>query len=278
LSWRNAVRPWIPPGAVRTLSQVRCIVTPAPWEVAPDDWSSTTRGWNVESVAREQEEKWPAFVNALQGNGTIGVNHEVPRGSRFDDVWGHNAAMAFGYVLALAAHRKTSLRMLDWGGGIGHYYALSRALLPEVKIDYWSQDVPLLARLGRRLLPEAHFLEQPDEFLQHNYDLVIAISSIWYQRDWKTLVDNLLSVCGDYFYLSRMVVVDHAETFAALQRPSGAGYRTEYLCWILNRQELVSHIEGRGAKLLREFLIGDAPYIHRAPVQGSLSGFLFRKG
>lgn len=249
----------------------------AAWEAVPDGWQRRTGGWNVESVARIQESKWPAFSASLQSSGPVGINHEVSAGSRFDDLWGHNSAMVFGYVLALAARNKAELRILDWGGGIGHYQLLAKALLPGVRLQYASQDVQLLAQLGRRLLPDATFFDQPERFLQFRYDLVLAVSSLWYEHDWRKLVEQLVSVCDDSFYLSRMIVVDDAPTFTALQRPWAAGYMTEYVCWIFNRAELVAYVESCGMRLGREFLQGEAPYIHHAPEQGSMRGFLFRR-
>lgn len=277
MSWKDTLRRWAPPALLTGVSRLRGRVGAAPWEVARDGWRTPAGGWNVDSVAAVQEEKWHSFGASLRGTGTVGVNHEVKLGRRVDDLVGHNLAMVFGYVLVLATRERDSLRVLDWGGGIGHYYLLAKALLPGVSIDYSIQDVPRLAEAGRRLLPEATFFSAPEGFRSGRYDLVIAVSSLWYVERWRDLVDQLLEVCDDYLYVSRMTVVDRAASFAAIQRPWAAGYRTEYVCWIFNRDELVCYIESRGATLLREFVLGDAPYIQHAPQQGELRGFLFRK-
>lgn len=34
--------------------------------------------------------------------------------------------------------------MLDWGGGLGAYYVYSRALLPDLELDYHCRELPLL--------------------------------------------------------------------------------------------------------------------------------------
>jgi hypothetical protein len=62
-------------------------------------------------------------------------------------------------VLARTGHGRERISVLDWGGGVGQYFPLARALLPEVKIDYHCKDVPVLASVGRELLPEISFYD-----------------------------------------------------------------------------------------------------------------------
>src|SRR5205814_1473746 len=85
----------------------------------------------------------------------LGLNHEAPVAEieRAADLSAHNLLVSFGYVLALTARDRDGISVLDWGGGIGHYYALGRALLRGVEIEYTSRDLPLLSARGRELLP-----------------------------------------------------------------------------------------------------------------------------
>jgi hypothetical protein len=73
-----------------------------------------------------------------------------------------------------------------------------------------------------------------------------------------------------------MIFVEQIPSFVAIQRPHGI-YNTEYLCWILNKAEFISYVEAKGFKLVRELLIDKSPFIFRAPEQGNIIGFLFRK-
>lgn len=276
-TFKALVRDWVPPGLVRLVQNGLDYVRPAPWEYLPKGWQTdiSTQGWNVPSITEAQNRKWGAYAEALKGNGPLVVNHEDPHltsGGLRD----HNTLVTFAYVLTLAARQKQRLSLLDWGGGMGHYYLLSQAVLPEVEIEYYCQDLPLLCQAGREVLPQAHFLQQPEDCFSQQYDLVLASSSLWYEENWRSLVDKLVSVARPYIYVTRMIFVERASSYVAIQRPWSVGYRTEYLCWVLNRIEFVDYFSTRGMELIREFLIGPGPQIHGAPEQGVYRGFLFR--
>lgn len=189
---------------------------------------------------------------------------------------GHNAAMSFAFVVATAANGKRRLRVLDWGGGLGHYALLTRAAVPEVEIGYVVFDMPRISEAGTDVIPNVQFLSDRHAALQGTYDLIVASSSLWYERDWRRAVDELVNACAGYLFITRMGIVQRAPSFVALQRPVEARYDTEYLCWILNEQELVSYVSSKGLRLVREFLIDHGPIIQNAPEQAVMRGYLFR--
>jgi putative methyltransferase (TIGR04325 family) len=253
---------------------------PHPWEYLPDGWNTRDEkieGWNVPSVAATQESKWNSFVDSLQGPGPLGVSHEAPAGSGREDTWAHNVIMSYAYVLALASRFKTTLSMLDWGGGAGHYYPLSKAILPGVELNYFCVDVPRLAEVGQRLVPDGHFFADEASCFERTYDLVHAGSSLWYSEDWQGVVSRLASAANDYLYVTRMMFVSDADSFVAVQRPASYGYLTEYKFWILNRSAFVQEVERHDMTLLREFVFGRGPQIHAAPEQADFRGYLFRR-
>jgi len=260
--------------AQQALNRVR----PAPWEYLPEGWngSEPTRGWNVACVAKIQKETWSAYADHLSGAGPLSINHE-DRNQHSGGLRDHNTLITYAYVLALAAQQKQSLSLLDWGGGIGHYYLLSKAVLPGVELDYYCHDVPLLCQAGQTVLPQGHFIENPDNCFSRKYGLVLASSSLWYEHNWRSVLDRLVAVADPYLYVTRMIFVKLAATYVAIQRPWALGYGTEYRCWIFNREEFVDHLVSRSMELVREFLICDGPQIYRAPEQGDYKGFLFRK-
>ena len=156
------------------------------WEYVPEGWARQVKGWDAPAVEASYRRRWPEFLAAVRGTGTLGIAHEVPEGRpvvTHDPGW-HNVVLTFGYVLARAA-RGERVSVLDWGGGPGHYYALGRALLPELRIDYHSRDLPRLAALGRELLPEATFHDD-DSCLEQTYDLVVASDSLQYAPEVET--------------------------------------------------------------------------------------------
>ncbi len=276
---KNWTRNWVAPGFISLAQRTLDLVRPAPWEYVPDGWRTahSVRGWNVASVVELQKAKWPTYAESLAGTAPLGVNHESRWKPNTGNLRDHNTLLSYAYVLALAAHQLQRLSLLDWGGGIGHYYLLSKAVLPGVAIDYYCHDLPLFCEAGRETLPETYFVEKPEECFSRRYDLVLASSSVWYEQDWTSVLDQLIGVADPYLYVTRMIFVERAASYVAIQRPREAGYRTEYLCWILNRNEFLDRVLSRGMELLREFMVCPGQHIHRAPEQGDYRGFLFRK-
>ena len=245
------------------------------WEYIPEGWQRERTdpkimGWNVGSILVEYKRKWPDFVKAVDGSRPLGIAHEANEISN-DNLYAHNSIMAYAYVLALASGNKGTLSILDWGGGIGHYYLLARALLPNVRIDYHCKDVPVLAEYGAQLFPEQHFYTD-DSYLERTYDIVMASTSMHYIKDWQGLLADLAGATQDYLYITGLPTVLHAPSFVFVQR----AYDTEYIGWCLNREEFLKCAETTGLELLREFLVGHKPFIHRAPEQNEYRGFLFR--
>ena len=104
------------------------------WEYVAKGSSRQVKGSDAPAVEAAYRRRWPEFLAAVRGTGTLGIAHEVPEGRpvvTHDPGW-HNVVLTFGYVLARAA-RGERVSVLDWGGGPGHYYALGRALLPELR-------------------------------------------------------------------------------------------------------------------------------------------------
>ncbi len=253
-------------------------------EYVPEGWQTKhlqIKGWNVESVPMRIKANWPLFLHTVESRGPLTVAHPLwnadraPTPGAGDYAW-HNTAMAYAYVLALAARRLNRLSLLDWGGGTGHYYILSKALIPDVEFDYHCKDVPLLCQYGRELLPEAIFYEDEEVCLKRSYDLVLASASLQYCHDWKGTVSRLASVSRSYLYVTRIPIVRHAASFVVVQRMYSHGYQTEFLSWFLNREEFLNHMASLQMELVREFLINEWIYAHKAPEDGECRGFLFR--
>ena len=251
----------------------------AEWEYLPDGWPKRgghIEGWNDSSIAAAQEKHWPTLVENLRGSGPLGVSHfpwRMTRENRAD----HNAMMSYGYVLARAARTKDTVSILDWGGGVGHYHLYSRALLPEIHIDYHCYDVPSLCRLGRTLSPEVHFHEDESELCRIRFDLVISSSSLHYFENWRETVRSLAGVTREFLYIARLQTIQKRPSFVVTQRPYRVGYNTEYASWFLNRQELLNSAVESDLELVREFVYAEDWYVRNAPEQGDCRGFLFRR-
>jgi putative methyltransferase (TIGR04325 family) len=264
--------------AVRTLLRRTSNDLPE-WEYIPEGWAYArsrpqVKGWNVQDVLETYKQKWPRFVKMVQGAGPLGVAHESILASS-TDIISHNTIMAFGYTLAVAGRHKDALSMLDWGGGIGHYYLLAQALLPHVRIEYHCKDVPLLAEYGAQLFPDQHFYAD-ESCLDRTYDFVMASASLQYEEDWRDLVRRFAQATERYLYVTGLPIVSRAGSFVFVQRPYAHGYGTEYLAWCLNRNEFLECAGTCGLRLMREFVVGHKPIIVGAPDQNVYRGFLFR--
>jgi putative methyltransferase (TIGR04325 family) len=249
------------------------------WEYIPEGWSyieshPEVRGWNVVDVLETYKAKWPNFIKMVEGHGPLGIAHESNLTSK-EEINSHNTIMVFAYALALASRKKQSVSMLDWGGGIGHYFLLAKAVLPSVSVDYHCKDVEILARHGQSLFPEQHFYST-DDCLQRQYDFVLSSGSLHFSQDWEDVFYGLAKATEKYFLLTRLPIVQKAESFVFVQRPYAYGYGTEYLAWCLNRSDIINLAENANLDLVREFIIGERPNIVNAPEQCQYRGFLFQ--
>ena len=219
--------------------------------------------------------KLPAFVQAIQGSAPLGVSTSPAVAVGAPSVWEQNANLAYAYVLALAGRKTDSVSILDWGGGAGLLYFLSKAILPDVAFDYHCKDVTAVVSYGREVLPEGTFYDD-DSCFARRYDLVVASSSLQYSEDWAQVLERLAQATKRYLFVARLPIVLRSPSFVVLQRTARYGFGTEYLSWALNRDEFLSTAARSGQELVREFLVGYRPSVKNAPEQDESRGFLFR--
>ena len=248
-------------------------------EYAPDGWRTdlgkdAEKGWDTPAATVEEREKWGAFCAIVQGAGPLGFCHEHTDLAITRDIPFHNIHITFGYVLALAAHRKTTLSVLDYGGGLGHYEHLARALHPDLDLDYHCWEVPAMAEAGRQLNPHLRW-HTDRSCLNNSYDLVMISGSLQYTEQWQTFLREIGQAipAGGYLYLTRVPVVEQVESFVAVQQ----AFNSRLLHMQFNKDTLLQGVEQAGFTTIREFVIGDRPVIKNAPEQCELRGWLFRK-
>lgn len=248
------------------------------WEFVPEGWAraATVKGWDVEAVAASYRGKWPAFLRAIERPRPLGVYHEVAAGEEItgEDAAAHNLVLSFAYVAALAAHGKQRLTFLDWGGGLGHYGALARAVLP-VEVDYHCREVPQTVAVAREAGAGGRFVSD-DSWADRTYDLVLASGSLQYAEDWRAQLADLARVSDGYLYVTRLPYARSSPSFHVLQRAYRYGYDTEYIGWVLNRDELLGEAASLGLVLERELVI-DAWLSARGAPEDPIGhrGFLF---
>jgi putative methyltransferase (TIGR04325 family) len=255
------------------------------WQMVPDtDEAWTAReGWSHGSIAETQCGKWQSFLSSLEGCRPFGRSHEAAADASLD-VGPHNTIMSFGYVLGRVATSRipapasqARMSVLDWGGGIGHYYVYASRLHPDLDLDYVIKDLPGLCAVGRELLPQVTFHSSEEQALGRQYDLVFASSSLHYARDCYGLLGRLCDSAKSWLMVTRLPIVERSDDFVVVQRPHMFGYMTEYAGWFMNRRRLLEFMRGCDFDLDREFLVAERPHVPNAPEQGQYCGFLFRR-
>ncbi len=253
------------------------------WEFVPEGWQRQQRdpavtGWDVPGVVAAYRIKLAAFRDIVAGPGPIAVATSASATSNITTVSDQNAILAFAYSLLLASRGRDTVSILDWGGGIGLYALLARAILPpDVNVEFHCKELPLVCAYGREAMPEVHFHDD-EACLSRTYDLVLASSSMQYTEDWAGLLEGLGRATGGYLYLARVPLVVANPSFVVLQRPHAHGFRTEYLSWVFNRGELLARARQDGLCLVREFLLGYKPMVLGAPEQDETRALLFTHG
>lgn len=255
------------------------------WEFVPEGWlrargqHPAVHGWQADQVARAYSEKWSAFLEAVEGPGPLGIDHEVPLGSSIEreEPLAQNVVLAWAYALARAADGVRALSVLDWGGALGHYHVLARKLFPELELDYHCRELPAVCEAGRRLQPAVTFHDD-DACLTRTFDLVLASNSLQYEEDWQARLRALAEASGDWLLVTRVPLVRSHASFVALQRAYQYGYGTEYVGWVLSRDDLLQKAQASGLTLDREFSFLWPRTIEGAPEPTADGGFLFRRG
>jgi len=246
-------------------------------EYAPDGWQtklddSQNKGWSVDSVVNIEKAKWDAFCRNLEGPRPLGFSHEHTDQAVVRNPGFHNVHISYAYVLALAAHKKDRISVLDWGGALGHYYLVGKAVLPEVDIDFHVKEVTMMVKAGKQVNPEVHFYDD-ETCLERDYDLVMMTGSIPYMEDWPEVLHRVARSTRKYLFISRLPIVEKSQSFVSVQRL----YHSQMLHQLINQTELLETLKKTGLTFVREFVVGDRPYIKGAPEQCEVRGYLFKR-
>lgn len=280
MSLRSIVKRLLPPvlaDAIRRLMPAQS-AGPGEFEVVGTEWPSDTSenpGWADDRIARDQARRWPIFVASIAAPAPLDTPHEIENGTHPNMAF-HNTYMCFGYVMGTAARQRTNLSVLDWGGGVGNYYAVMGSMWPDLKIEYHCKDLPAFCREGRRLLPESHFYED-DTCLSRRYDLVMASGSLQCSADWRAVSAGLAAAAGSHLYITRIPILEQHKSLVVRQNAAIHGFNDSLLGWFLNKAEFLAHMESCDVRLVREFLIDEKPYTPAIEETAQYRGFLFEK-
>ena len=251
----------------------------AEWQYVPGGWRTADAdpqmtGWAHPSVAQAQRRNWSRWLQAIAAPGAVGCAHHMPEGGqrRLDT---HNANLVLAYSALLAAGRRDTLSVLDWGSGPGHTVELLRSLVSELRLDYHGRDLPDLVTLGRELVPDACFHDD-DACFDRRYDLVIASSSLLYARDWSDRLHKLADATAGYLLVARQPLTTGA-SYVFVQRAYRYGYETECAGWCISLRDLVAAAAQAGLVLARDMMTDETRRIIDAPGPCHIGALLFRR-
>ena len=179
----------------------------------------------------------------------------------------------FGYVLALAARQRPRISVLDYGGNLGDYYWLARALVPGVELDYHCKELPKLAEVGRQITPGVTW-HSTDACLDSRHNLVMFSSSFQCLPDWQDILQRAGQSARSYLLLSDVATVRNVPAYVVTHRTRGQ----TYLQMRSIAPKSVAAAERAGMRLVREFPMGAHPPIVNAPEQPTCLGWLFQRG
>lgn len=197
----------------------------------------SSRDWSQKSLARLRELRAPETA-------------AVPQAVAYSSTLLHAVA-------ALALAEKPSLKVLDFGGGLGLTYAsLLKAAGDPRGLEYHVVENAEVCAEGRREFAgdaRVRFHEALPEL--KGVDVVHAQSSLQYIEDWKGMIKTLAA-----YGARRMILTDvpagEFPTYASAQNY----YDSKIPCWFFNASEFAAELERAGYRaLLRTRFLG--PYL-----------------
>lgn len=178
----------------------------------------------------------------------------------------------FSYVLALAARRSDRITVLDYGGSLGEYYWIGKALVAGVTLKFYCKELPAIAAVGAQLSPEITW-HIDDNCLAAAYDVVMFSSSLQYLPDWQAILSRAAHATNHYLLLSDIPSVQKVPTYVITHRYGGV----TNLQYLFNRSEIIDSCQDAGLRLVGEFEMGPHPRVANAPEQPLSAGWLFAK-
>ena len=233
---------------------------------------ASEKGWDSEYIVADMEREIDSFARRCRGAGPLSFTHLSSESKSENPLRLHNLHMTWAYVIALASRNKEAISILDWGGGLGHFYQLARAVLSEDALDYHCKEIPSTVNVGRRINSAVTWYDD-EACLVRTFDLILVSGSLQYMENWAGFLGKLAAIADDYLLLLRTPVVDEGDGFYAIQRIG----ETELLHQLFSEPEILAVMDDFGFSLVREFFDGSRLRIVQAEIECELKGRLFQK-
>jgi putative methyltransferase (TIGR04325 family) len=278
MTFKNTLKLILPPVALRPLrfAKDRLLRPDNTLTYAPEGWDTSLpagmgQGYDCREAVENECRDWEPRMEILRRRPLDLTRIFDDRNKTTQRLEDYNNFATFGYVLSLASLERQTLRVLDYGGCLGHYYLIARALLPDVVFDYHCKELPAMANEGKRVNPQVKW-HTDDSCLSRPFDLIMFSIVLTYIRDWKTLLRRASGSTTRYLYIQEPAI-ERTPSYLSLQKFRGAAM----LYQSFNKAELCEAVQSTGLRLIREFWFGEHIAIREAPEQSSYCGWLFEK-
>jgi putative methyltransferase (TIGR04325 family) len=257
----------LPPVITHVLRRIRLAIMPESIGLtfAPEAWktrlpvpSEFAKNAFVENEKAQWHATWQPFFSRLERGGLATHIPDAPLPLQIED---HNSWVTYAYVLQFAARGRSRLKILDYGGNLGYFYWVGKALLPDVALEYHCKDLPEIVREGRALTPQVIW-HTDDSCLNQQYDLLIFSAVLQYIEEWEKLLGRAAGT-AQYIYIAQTPTVERVDSYVAVQRLAGFTMLHQQI----NKTKLHKAFAAAKLHVVREFVDCDHYLIYDAPEQ-----------
>ncbi len=255
---KQVAESWVPPALWRQLRRIRH-GDEVLYEYVGLQWPTDTgigTGWDDAIAAERMRAHWSNYSKMAEGTAPW---DRRPWDTTLSDQSAFNDHSAFALAVALAAHGRPQVSVLDWGGAFGHYALIAKTVVPFARLDYTVKERHPICVTGAELNPAVSFTS--DEFVafSRQYELVVAAGSLQYSSDWRETSDRLAASAKEWLLVAQLPVTDPVHpSFVAKQRLRRIGIAADSICWIVDVREFIDRLDKCGFVLVREFLSAPA--------------------
>ena len=175
--------------------------------------------------------------------------------------------------MLVAARRKGTLNVMDFGGSLGSSYFQNKKFLDQIENVNWGVvEQPAFVETGSKEFStdRLHFFNSIEDcYKVFKPDIVLLSSVIQYIEKPYQLLDSIIAKRPEYILIDRTPFIKENDRIT-IQKVHPAIYKATYPCWFFNKEKFLSYMN-RSYELIFGF---DA--LDKANIPSEFLGFLFR--
>ncbi|NJD34694.1 MAG: methyltransferase, TIGR04325 family [Betaproteobacteria bacterium] len=164
-------------------------------------------------------------------------------------------------LLAIAAERRSHLRVLDLGGSLGSYYFQHRKFMSRLEKVHWSVvEQKHFVACGRDEFQNEclKFYESVDDCLAEGpVDVAFLSSVLQYLERPYAMLATLADAEIPYLLIDRTAFVEGTQDRLTVQHVPESIYEASYPAWLFSRQKFMTAIAKASYRPITEFLSDD---------------------